>query len=700
MTAPPLRLLSLDGGGIRGLSELIILDDIMDRLKYALKSPVDLLPADDFDMICGTSNGASYQMQCFLGKEIFKNKRSKSVHGYAFESSNMERAVKNLLEVKYGHGHGNDRMLADEEETRHSCKAFVCAVSSSHVEGDPTKFRTWSVAKDRSPNCKIWDAARATCAASRFFQSILIEENGIDEEFVDAGLGCNNPIKQLISEAKSEFAQMRAVACILSIGAGIPKALDFTRLKSLTEKVAPMSLVNVLKGMATSTEKEAAEMENKFANVPGVYDRSNVGRDIGDIGLEELEELGQHYPQSLNTSAFHAPKLIDMASCLDLACMQLTFSKVWGGGSGKTQLALHYCRKAVSQGGFNAVLWIDGTAKTSIDQSFSRIVDSIIRKSLGSVDITSFPVLVRKQIEMWKEPWLLVFDNFDDPANCDITKYLPQRDFGLIINYKTLDPAAPDQEITLTIFTTWELSYNRISGSKEIIETKRHFLLISAYFGGSCIDECVFRQFLETNFERPSWINIFQDQETYEWNNSAFLAVVTELRGLSLFRSNSVLSQGAVYSFHPMTRKWALYRQSRTERQDLALEAMAILVNSNFDMPADKNLVYPSTVTMQHNSLPDPPMGTWCEGRLLRSLALVYQQMARSVPREQRKLYEACTTFLEIENKLLHHIEKFWGEQIWLKRHISKKLYRTLQSLEPKKKCHLETPSFAEKIHL
>lgn len=171
--------------------------------------------------------------------------------------------------------------------------SFVCAVSSSHVERDPTKFRTWSVAKDRSPNCKIWEAARATCAAPRFFQSIFIEENGIDEEFVDAGLGCNNPIKQLISEAKSEFAQTRPVACILSIGAGIPKAFGFTRPKSLTEKVAPMSLVNVLKGMATSTEKEAAEMEKKFANVPGVYNRINVGRDIGDIGLEELEELGQ-----------------------------------------------------------------------------------------------------------------------------------------------------------------------------------------------------------------------------------------------------------------------------------------------------------------------------------------------------------------------------------------------------------------------
>lgn len=45
------------GGGIRGRFELIIIDEIMSRLTYALKSPVDLLPANDSDMVCGTGTG-------------------------------------------------------------------------------------------------------------------------------------------------------------------------------------------------------------------------------------------------------------------------------------------------------------------------------------------------------------------------------------------------------------------------------------------------------------------------------------------------------------------------------------------------------------------------------------------------------------------------------------------------------------------
>jgi len=52
----PLRLLSLDGGGIRGISELVILEEIMHRVSQELNVPTPL-PADYFDMIGGTSTG-------------------------------------------------------------------------------------------------------------------------------------------------------------------------------------------------------------------------------------------------------------------------------------------------------------------------------------------------------------------------------------------------------------------------------------------------------------------------------------------------------------------------------------------------------------------------------------------------------------------------------------------------------------------
>lgn len=58
---PPLRLLSLDGGGVRGLSSLIILKFIMESIsleekRLNLRDPMDdtpLKPCDYFDLIGG-----------------------------------------------------------------------------------------------------------------------------------------------------------------------------------------------------------------------------------------------------------------------------------------------------------------------------------------------------------------------------------------------------------------------------------------------------------------------------------------------------------------------------------------------------------------------------------------------------------------------------------------------------------------------
>jgi patatin-like phospholipase/acyl hydrolase len=46
-----------DGGGIRGLSELIILREIMERIQFQRKFEELPLPCDYFDMIGGTSTG-------------------------------------------------------------------------------------------------------------------------------------------------------------------------------------------------------------------------------------------------------------------------------------------------------------------------------------------------------------------------------------------------------------------------------------------------------------------------------------------------------------------------------------------------------------------------------------------------------------------------------------------------------------------
>jgi patatin-like phospholipase/acyl hydrolase len=52
-----LCLLSLDGGGVRGLSTLYILKGLMDRLNLERKNLSPLKPCEIFDLIGGTSTG-------------------------------------------------------------------------------------------------------------------------------------------------------------------------------------------------------------------------------------------------------------------------------------------------------------------------------------------------------------------------------------------------------------------------------------------------------------------------------------------------------------------------------------------------------------------------------------------------------------------------------------------------------------------
>lgn len=51
------RILSLDGGGVRGLSSLLILREIMEEIRRRIKAAEAPLPCEYFDLIGGTSTG-------------------------------------------------------------------------------------------------------------------------------------------------------------------------------------------------------------------------------------------------------------------------------------------------------------------------------------------------------------------------------------------------------------------------------------------------------------------------------------------------------------------------------------------------------------------------------------------------------------------------------------------------------------------
>lgn len=123
----PLRLLSLDGGGVRGLSSLMVLDDLMESIAQEEKrlgrrlnnDTTPLKPCDYFDLIGGTSTGGIIAIllsrlrldckQCIsiytkLAEEIFKHDKSIKIFGNKIPTGSsrfsgvvLENAIKQAL---------------------------------------------------------------------------------------------------------------------------------------------------------------------------------------------------------------------------------------------------------------------------------------------------------------------------------------------------------------------------------------------------------------------------------------------------------------------------------------------------------------------------------------------------------------------------------------------------------------------------
>jgi len=161
-----------------------------------------------------------------------------------------------------------------------------------HVSRKPRLFRTWRADKSPGHNAFIWEAGRATSAAPPFFKRILIGDPGLQEEFVDGALGCNNPIMPLIEEAGREFDQNCKVSCIVSIGTGKPSVSQFKKPGRI-ERMLPASidLVKAVAKLATSSEGDASAMETRYKNCPSLYHRLNVEEGLEEVSLEEWEKL-------------------------------------------------------------------------------------------------------------------------------------------------------------------------------------------------------------------------------------------------------------------------------------------------------------------------------------------------------------------------------------------------------------------------
>ena len=230
MAEQPLRILSLDGGGVRSLSTLRILEAIMRQLarQHATNNPgapeLSPRPCDYFDLICGTSTGGLIALM--IGRL-----RMVTYPSIITKTQSVHDAIdtyKELSESVFGDtrpwdpkvrsdclGKEIERIIQSpsiqlEDPVPNPC-TFVVSTGAG-----PVRMRSYE-----TDGPSILEAARATMAAPNYFSPITIK--GIQ---YGGRIGCNNPAKEAVLEAQTKWPG-RPIGILVSIGTGLEDPLSF-----------------------------------------------------------------------------------------------------------------------------------------------------------------------------------------------------------------------------------------------------------------------------------------------------------------------------------------------------------------------------------------------------------------------------------------------------------------------------------------
>lgn len=280
-----IKVLSIDGGGSRGLMAIEILKRIEDLCN---KEIFEL-----FDIICGASTGAI--LAFLLG--IKKVPLEECEHTYKKLSLDIfeQNALIGTGKLFWSHAYydtakfekilkkdGGDAKMIDSAKDTSIPKVAAVSTLVNHSLLIPFVFSNYtrplgSVSQfPQSCKYRIWEALRASTAAPGFFEEFKLGKN-IHQ---DGGLLTNNPSSIAIHEARRLWPD-EPFQCIVSVGTGKykgrsrPSTLEFS---SLREKL--------LKVVASATDTEAVDTVLSDVLPPLSYFRFNPNMSA-DIPMDE-----------------------------------------------------------------------------------------------------------------------------------------------------------------------------------------------------------------------------------------------------------------------------------------------------------------------------------------------------------------------------------------------------------------------------
>lgn len=238
-------ILSLDGGGVRGVIEAMILAEIETRIQDATLNKYARL-AEYCTLIAGTSTGGiiaslmalkgydkRFVYSCNDIVDFYK------MHSYDIFNASKRGAIGSLLHSdKYDRKTLDkllDKYFGDDTLAELGCNVLIPTIDLITQE---VVFFSNNKTDKSLTEFKVSDVCRATSAAPTYFDNVVISNGKRTISAIDGGLCVNDASMSAVSKVKKTYNCMDSDICLINIASG-------AIVKPLENPKSNMSLIKI-----------------------------------------------------------------------------------------------------------------------------------------------------------------------------------------------------------------------------------------------------------------------------------------------------------------------------------------------------------------------------------------------------------------------------------------------------------------------
>jgi patatin-like phospholipase/acyl hydrolase len=317
------RILSIDGGGIRGIIPAMLLAEIERRTGRPIASM--------FDLIAGTSTGGLLSLGLVVGDDSGKPRFNASdmVALYRDEAQTIfprnffKQALATFAGPKYPDV-GIDGVLQSRFGAARLKDALTDVLITSYdlERGEAILFKSREAKLDSHQDFPMWQVARGTSAAPTYFSPIKVVPEDPNLPYlalIDGGVYANNPALTAYAEAVKHHLEPDTRILVVSLGTGaLTHRISYEDAVRWGALEWAVPILNILFDEGSAGVDRVMRRLLDVACDPPAYYRFQGDLDPSDDAMDNASPENIHALQNVAESIIQ-----DQAEALDAVCARL-----------------------------------------------------------------------------------------------------------------------------------------------------------------------------------------------------------------------------------------------------------------------------------------------------------------------------------------------------------------------------------------